>query len=72
MDNKYRYVDFEIEAVSIEDAAEKIDDIQEMFGDDASIQVKFVSVNKDKAFKLLNEGLQKISVEVQKKIGGKE
>lgn len=72
MDNKYRYVDFEFEAVSLEDAADKIDDIQEMFGDDASIQVRFVSVNKDKAFSLLNEGLQKISAEVQKKIGGKE
>lgn len=72
MDNKYRYVDFEIEAVSIEDAAEKIDDIQEMFGEDACIQVKFVSANKDKAFSLLNEGIQKITAEVQKKIGGKE
>lgn len=72
MDNKYRYVDFEIEAVSIEDAADKIDDIQEMFGDDASIQVKFVSVNKDKAFSLLNEGIQKITAEVQKKIGGND
>lgn len=72
MDNKYRYVDFEIEAVSLEDAADKIDEIQEMFGEDASIQVRFVSVNKDKAFALLNEGLKKISVEVQKKIGGKD
>lgn len=72
MDNKYRYVDFEIEAVSLEDAADKIDDIQEMFGDDASIQVKFVSVNKDKAFSLLNEGIQKITAEVQKKIGGND
>ena len=72
MDNKYRYVDFEIEAVSLEDAADKIDEIQEMFGEDASIQVRFVSVNKDKAFNLLNEGLQKISAELQKKIGGKD
>ena len=72
MDNKYRYVDFEFEAVSLDEAADKIDEIQEMFGEDASIQVRFVSVNKDKAFKLLNEGLQKISVEVQKKIGGND
>lgn len=72
MDNKYRYVDFEIEAVSLEDAADKIDEIQEMFGEDASIQVRFVSVNKDKAFSLLNEGLQKISAELQKKIGGND
>lgn len=72
MDNKYRYVDFEIEAVSLEDAADKIDDIQEMFGEDASIQVRFVSVNKDKAFSLLNEGIQKITAEVQKKIGGND
>lgn len=72
MDNKYRYVDFEIEAVSLEDAADKIDEIQEMFGEDASIQVRFVSVNKDKAFSLLNEGIQKITAEVQKKIGGKD
>lgn len=72
MDNKYRYVDFEIEAVSIEDAADKIDEIQEMFGEDASIQVRFVSVNKDKAFSLLNEGIQKITAEVQKKIGGND
>lgn len=72
MDNKYRYVDFEVEAVSLEDAADKIDEIQEMFGEDASIQVRFVSVNKDKAFSLLNEGIQKITAEVQKKIGGKD
>ena len=72
MDNKYRYVDFEIEAVSLEDAADKIDEIQEIFGEDASIQVRFVSVNKDKAFSLLNEGLQKISAELQKKIGGND
>ena len=72
MDNKYRYVDFEVEAVSLEDAADKIDEIQEIFGEDASIQVRFVSVNKDKAFSLLNEGLQKISAELQKKIGGKD
>ena len=72
MDNKCRYVDFEIEAVSIEDAADKIDEIQEMFGEDASIQVRFVSVNKDKAFSLLNEGIQKITAEVQKKIGGND
>lgn len=72
MDNKYRYVDFEIEAVSLDDAADKIDEIQEMFGEDASIQVRFVSVNKDKAFSLLNEGIQKITAEVQKKIGGKD
>jgi len=72
MDNKYRYVDFEIEAVSLEDAADKIDEIQEMFGEDASIQVRFVSVNKDKAFSLLNEGIQKITAELQKKIGGND
>lgn len=72
MDNKYRYIDFEFEAVSLDDAAEKIDEIQKTFGDDAYINVKFVSVNKDKAFSLLNEGIQKITAELQKKIGGKD
>lgn len=72
MNNKYRYVDFEIEATSMDDAADKIDDIQEMFGEDACIVVHFVSVNKDKAFSLLNDGIEKICAEVQKKIGGKD
>lgn len=63
MDNKYRYVDFEFEAVSLDEAADKIDEIQEMFGEDASIQVRFVSENKDKAFRRLTENFCGIAEE---------
>lgn len=66
------WLDFEIEAESIDDAKKKITELQEAFGTDVCIKVIFVSGNKDKVLTTLDDGMKKLFKDISKKLGGKE
>ena len=72
MEEQYRYLDFEIEATSTDDAKAKIADIQNTFGDCVCIKVHLVSGSKEKALATLDTGMKKLFEDISKKLGGKD
>lgn len=72
MDDKFRYIDFEVEATSTDDAKAKIADIHSTFGDCVCIKVHLVSGSKERAFATLDTGMKKLFEDISKKIGGKD
>ena len=63
-------MEFEVEVTSVEEAMEQVAAIRQRFGVDAPIKIKIVSGRRERSFELVNDGLQKILAQVNKKIGG--
>lgn len=63
-------MEFEVEVTSVEEAMEQVAAIRQRFGTDAPIKIKIVSGRRERSFELVNDGLQKILEQVNKKIGG--
>lgn len=64
-------IDFEIEATSVAQAKELIDEVKEVFGSNNYITVKLVSDGKHKALSTLDDGMKKIFAQLSEKIAQK-
>lgn len=64
-------IDFEIEATSVAQAKELIDEVKEVFGSNNYITVKLVSGGKHKALSTLDDGMKKIFAQLSEKIAQK-
>lgn len=58
---------FEIEVQNLSEAKERIDEIQNLFGD-VQIIVRVVSGNKDKLLNTLDEGAKKLFADIKKAV----
>lgn len=66
MDN----MELTVEATTVDDLKEKIAEIRKEFGGEVYINAKLVSGQREKSFELVNDGLNKILNQFNKKFGG--